>query len=79
MLAGDIIGNINDLSLKAPVSGVLCGLLKKQVKVLPNARLAEIDPEHDKSVCFAIRGRMRAIAGGVLEAILMSFNLPEID
>jgi xanthine dehydrogenase accessory factor len=79
VLAGDIIGNINDLPLKAPISGVLCGLLRNEAKVLPNAKLAEIDSEHDKSVCFAIRGRTRAIAGGVLEAILMSFNLAEMD
>lgn len=77
VLAGDIIGNISDLPLKAPISGVLCGLLRNESKVLPNARLAEIDPENDKSICFAIRGRTRAIAGGVLEAILMSFNLDE--
>jgi xanthine dehydrogenase accessory factor len=79
VLAGDIIGNINDLPLKAPISGVLCGLLRKEAKVLPYAKLAEIDPENDKSVCFAIRGRMRAISGGVLEAVLMSFNLAEMD
>jgi xanthine dehydrogenase accessory factor len=79
VLADDIIGKLNDIPLKAPVSGILRGLLRNEVKVLANAKLVEIDSENDKSVCFIIRDKMRAIAGGVLEAIMMSLNLAETN
>jgi xanthine dehydrogenase accessory factor len=79
VLAGDLVGQLNDLSLPAPISGVLCGLLRNEVKVLANTRLFEIDPCNNKSVCFNIRDNMRAIAGGVLEAVMMSFNVEEMN
>jgi xanthine dehydrogenase accessory factor len=77
VLAGDILGKLNDTPLNAPVSGILRGLLRNEIKVLPNTKLAEIDPVNDKSVCFVIQDKMRAIAGGVVEAILMNFNIEE--
>jgi hypothetical protein len=42
--------------------------------VKKDTKLAEIDPEATAEVCYIIRGKMRAIAGGVLEAILMKYN-----
>ncbi len=77
VLAGDILGELNDEPIKAPISGVLRGLLRNETRVLGNARLAEIDPVHGKAVCEDIRDTMRAVAGGVLEAIMLSFNTEE--
>lgn len=77
VLTGDLIGKLNDRPITASVSGILRGLLRNETKVLSNTRLIEIDPKNDKSVCFTIRDQMRAIAGGALEAIMMSFNLAE--
>jgi xanthine dehydrogenase accessory factor len=77
VLAGDIIGKLGEITLEAPVSGILSGLLRNEVKVLANARLAEIDPVNDKSVCLGIQDKMRLVSGGVLEAIMQVFNLPE--
>jgi xanthine dehydrogenase accessory factor len=77
ILAGDIIGKLGETPLKAPVSGIIRGLLRSEVKVLANARLAEIDPLNDKSVCFSIRDNMRAVSGSVLEAIMQVLNIPE--
>jgi len=79
ILANDIIGNIGETPLPAPISGMLRGLLRNEVKVLAGAKLVEIDPVNDKSVCFSIRDKMRAIAGGVLEAIMMSLNSGEVN
>jgi xanthine dehydrogenase accessory factor len=79
VLAGDIIGNLNEVPVKAPLSGILRGLLRNEARVLVNANLAEIDPVNDKSVCYNTRSRMRSIAGGVLEAILMSLNVAEMN
>jgi len=73
--AEEIIGRLGDLPVKASVAGVLRGILRSDVKVLANTRLAEIDPAIKPQDCFSIRGTMRAISGGVLEAIMLSFNL----
>lgn len=70
----EVVGKLNDVSLKAPTSGVLRGLLRNEVEVPANAKLVEIDPVNSKYICFLIRDRMHAIAGGVLEAILFGLN-----
>jgi xanthine dehydrogenase accessory factor len=79
VLAGDIVGNLNDVALKAPISGMLRGILRSEIKVLANARLFDIDPLHDKKVCFSIREGMRTVAGGVLESIMMGLNVEDIN
>jgi xanthine dehydrogenase accessory factor len=78
VLANDPIGALGEKTIVAPVSGVLRGILRDQSKVLTNDALAEIDPKNNKESCFRIREQTRAIAGGVLEAIMMSFNIPDI-
>jgi len=65
---------VGDLPLEAPVSGVLRGLIRSGVRVSKGDKLVEIDPVNDRAICYAIRDKMRAIAGGVLEAILIRFN-----
>jgi xanthine dehydrogenase accessory factor len=77
VLANDPIGSLGDKTIVAPISGVLRGILRDQSKVLTNDAVAEIDPQNNKESCFRIREQTRAIAGGVLEAIMMSFNLPD--
>jgi xanthine dehydrogenase accessory factor len=77
VLAGDIIGQLNEEPVKAPMSGILRGVLRNEVRVLANTKLIEIDPVNDKSVCFKLRDKMRCISGGVLEAIMMSLNVDE--
>ena len=75
--AGEVVGSLNGTPVKAAVSGTLRGILRDESKVLANARLAEIDPEIDKTGCFSIRESMRALSGGVLEAIMYAMNVPE--
>jgi xanthine dehydrogenase accessory factor len=77
VLAGDIIGKLGETTLEAPVSGILRGILRGEVKVLANARLAEIDPVNDKSVYLNIQDKMRLVSAGVLEAVMQVLNLPE--
>jgi xanthine dehydrogenase accessory factor len=77
VLSNDIIGYLNDQPVNAPISGVLRGILRNETKVLVNTRLAAIDPLGDKASCALVSDKNRAIAGGVLEAIMLSFNGPE--
>lgn len=72
--AGDTVVRVGNRPVKAQIDGVLRALLRDGLEVDKQTKLGEIDPSGDKQVCYTIRPRMRAIAGGVLEAILMRFN-----
>ena len=75
VVAHQIIGQVGDVPLEAPISGMLRGLLRDEVRVSKGTKVIEIDPVNDKAICFAIRDKMRAIGGGVLEAIMLKFNI----
>jgi len=72
--AGDTVAWVNNQPVKAQIDGVLRALLRNGVEVDKQTKLGEVDPSGDKQACYTIRPRMRAIAGGVLEAILIHFN-----
>ena len=74
VVAHQIVGRVGDLPLEAPLDGILRGLMRDGVKIPKNAKLAEVDPINDRTVCFVIRDRVRAIGGGVLEAIMLRFD-----
>jgi len=73
--AGDIMASVAAQPLRAEIGGVVRALLRNGTMVGKGAKLGEIDPSGDREACFTIRPRVRAIAGGVLEAILMRFNV----
>jgi len=73
--AGDIVASVAAQPLRAEIGGVVRALLRNGTVVGRGAKLGEIDPSGDKEACYTIRPRVRAIAGGVLEAILMRFNV----
>jgi xanthine dehydrogenase accessory factor len=70
----EIVGKLDNIYLEAPLSGIIRGLLRSEVEVPVNAKLVEIDPINDRSICYSIRDRMRTIANGVLEAVLLGLN-----
>lgn len=72
--AGDVVARVGKQAVKAPIGGRIRALLRSGIEVEKGIKLGEIDPEGSMEVCYSIRARMRAIAGGVLEAILMRFN-----
>jgi xanthine dehydrogenase accessory factor len=74
---GDVVGKLGEETIVAPVSGSLRGILRSEIRVLPKTRLIEIDPLNGSVSCTRIRGPMRAIAGGVLEAIMRGCNMEE--
>ena len=73
--AGEVIASVGRQELKAPISGVVRALLRSGIQVKEGTKLVEIDQVASKEICYSIRARVRAIAGGVLEAILIWFNV----
>lgn len=68
VVAGEVIGHLGDLPLKAPISGMLRGLIRSEVKVSKGNKLIEVDPVHDKAICNLITKKVLDIGEGVLQA-----------
>lgn len=73
--AGEVVASVAEQPVRTEIGGVVRALLRSGTKVAKGTKLGEIDPSGNRGVCFTIRPRMRTIAGGVLEAILMRFNV----
>jgi len=73
--AGEVVASVAEQPIGAEIAGVVRALLRSGTTVRKGTKLGEIDPSGNKEVCYTIRPRVRAIAGGVLEAILMRFNI----
>jgi len=72
--AGEEVAFVDGELIKAPISGVIRGLLRDGTEVFKGMKTGDIDPRGAKDYCYTISDRARAIAGGVLEAILSSLN-----
>ena len=67
--AGDVVATIGDEQLRAPLTGILRGLVHDGVPVEAGAKVLEVDPREDPSKVRGIGARPRRIAEGVLAAI----------
>ncbi|MGL4986228.1 MAG: selenium-dependent molybdenum cofactor biosynthesis protein YqeB [Treponemataceae bacterium] len=68
--AGQIVAKINDVPVKANIDGIVRGILFPNTNVFAGMKCGDIDPRAKKEYCFSISDKARAIAGGVLEALL---------
>lgn len=68
---GEIVGQVAGFLVQARISGVLRGLIREGIEVQSGMKLGDIDPRARREACYTISDKARAIAGGVLEAILM--------
>jgi xanthine dehydrogenase accessory factor len=66
---------IGDQTIKAPLAGVVRGLIHPGIWVKHGTKVADIDPRPEDFRCRAVSEKALAIGGGVLEAILTK---PEI-
>jgi xanthine dehydrogenase accessory factor len=67
--SGQAVAMVDDLAVKANVSGVLRGIMRDGSIVKMNLKLGDIDPRDEKERCFLIAERSAIIGEGVLEAI----------
>ena len=72
--AGEITGYVNESPMRSQISGVLRGILPNGVTVTQGMKSGDVDPRGQRINCFTISDKARAVAGGVLEAILANFN-----
>jgi xanthine dehydrogenase accessory factor len=60
---------VNETPVLASINGILRGLVS-EIRVEKNEKIGDIEPGGDVSYCRTISDKARAIAGGVLEAVL---------
>lgn len=67
---GDIVAYVDDAPVLSPLDGVLRGLIQQGIVVEKQYKIGDVDPRNKVEHCFTISDKARAVAGGVLEAIL---------
>ncbi|CEP67520.1 Selenium-dependent molybdenum hydroxylase system protein, YqeB family [Moorella glycerini] len=75
--AGETVAMVDGVPIPARISGVLRGILHDELEVTRGMKVGDIDPRGERDYCFTISDKARAIAGGVLEAILHLTSSPE--
>jgi len=68
---GDVLGDVGGAPVKAGAYGLLRGMIRDGTPVKMQEKLGDIDPSIDRAHLDAISEKSRAIAGGVLEAVMM--------
>ncbi len=59
--------------VRTSLAGILRGLIR-EIEVVENEKVADVDPRGIETHCYTITDKARAIGGGVLEALLHFFN-----
>ncbi len=72
--AGEPVGWVGEIPMVSQIDGVLRGILRDGVWVTKGMKSGDVDPRGQRINCFTISDKARAVAGGVLEAILHRFN-----
>ena len=72
--AGEIVAVIKSdegtVPISAAISGILRGLVRDDLVVSTGMKVGDIDPRAIREHCFTISDKSRAVAGGVLEAVM---------
>lgn len=69
--AGQTLAMVGDVPVPATIDGVLRGLIRDNFPVTRGLKIADIDPRlTERENCTTVSDKARAIAGGVLEALL---------
>jgi xanthine dehydrogenase accessory factor len=68
--AGDVLGSVAGVEMRAQIAGVLRGLLWPGLLVTTGFKVADVDPRGDASLCTTLSDKARIISGSVLELVV---------
>ena len=68
--AGEPVLTIGGAVARSSIGGVLRGLIRPGYPASAGLKVADVDPRGVRAHCFTVSDKARAVAGGVLEAIL---------
>jgi xanthine dehydrogenase accessory factor len=72
--AGETVALVDEIPVKARISGMVRGLIRDGTRVTEGMKIGDIDPRGAGAICDTLSEKARAIGGSVLEAILGRFN-----
>ena len=72
--SGECVAEVDGIPIKVQISGMIRGMLRSGIAIAAGVKAGDIDPRGEREYCYAISDKARAIGGGVLEAILHSFE-----
>jgi xanthine dehydrogenase accessory factor len=67
---GDFIATVSGEPVKSQISGVVRGLIADGSRVEAGVKIGDVDPRGIVEYCYTISDKSRAVAGGVLEALM---------
>jgi len=70
LAAGDVVGRVAGVELKAEIAGLLRGLLWSGLEVPAGFKVADVDPRGDPALCRTLSDKARTISGSVLEIVV---------
>jgi xanthine dehydrogenase accessory factor len=73
---GECVATVDSSPVITNISGVIRGLLRSTTPVDKSTKLGDIDPRGKAAFCTTASDKAMAVGGGVLEAILNSYNSP---
>lgn len=74
---GEKIASINGTDILSPFDGVLRGLIHPRVEVTEGMKIGDVDPRNEPDLCNYVSDKALAVAGGVLEAVLIKLRQME--
>ncbi|MDI6600690.1 MAG: selenium-dependent molybdenum cofactor biosynthesis protein YqeB [Thermoanaerobacteraceae bacterium] len=66
----DLIARIGSEKIRAQIDGIVRGMIHPGAYVKKGTKIGDIDPRMNVGYCYTISDKSRAVAGGVVEAIL---------
>ena len=71
VIPGDVIGDVDGDAVRTPIAGLLRGVLKGGIAVEAGTKVGDVDPRGPGVNAAIVSDKARAVAAGVLEAILL--------
>jgi len=68
---GDVLATVNGTPLRAAFRGLIRGMAREGLVVENGMKIGDLDPRIDPNLCRVVSDKALAVAGGVLEAIIM--------
>lgn len=71
---GDVIAEVHGRQIVSRIDGIVRGLAREELEVEEGQKIGDIDPRGVFEYCFKISDKGKAVAGGVLEAMVFFIN-----
>ena len=78
VMAGQLIGEVEGIPIKAKFTGIVRGLLRNGSSVQSGMKIGDLDPRNNAALARMISEKSLAVGGGVLEALLSDQQLRKL-